>query len=106
MADLAAVDIHLNQLRGGVEPRRRQVTDDVVDARADQQQQVGLAESGGPGGRERQRVIVGHHTATLRRGVERHAEELDQLLQLGFGLRPENAAAGQDQRAFRLSQQP
>ena len=50
-------------------------------------------------------MVVRHDAAALGRGVKRQAKQLDQVLQLGLGARPENAAAGEHERAFRPSQQ-
>ena len=49
-------------------------------------------------------MIVGQDAAALRGRVERDAGRLDEVLQLGPGLRPDHAAARQDDRLARLAQ--
>ena len=94
--DLGRVDVDAGDLGAGVEPRRRGVADDVVHAGAEHDDEVRLAEGGRAHGRERERMVVGHHTAALRRGVERDAGPLHQLLHLAPGARPDHAAARDD----------
>ena len=49
-------------------------------------------------------MIVRHHAAALRGGVERDAGGLDESLHLGPGARPDHAGTGYDQRLLRLRQ--
>ncbi len=49
-------------------------------------------------------MIVGQHAAALRRRVEGYARFLDERLQLGPRLRPDDAAAGEYDRLLRLGE--
>ena len=98
------VDVDARDLGGRVEARRRGVADDVVHARAEHDDEVGVLERGRAHRQEGQRMVVRHHAAALRRRVERDAGLLDELLHLGPGLRPDHAAAGDDDRLLRLRQ--
>ena len=49
-------------------------------------------------------MIVRQYATALRRGVKRNARLLDKLLQLRPGLRPDDAAAGEDDGIFCFSQ--
>ena len=77
------------------------MADHVVEARADHQDQVRLAKCARARRQKAERVILGDHAAALRRGVEGDSRALDERLQLGFCLRPQHAAAGNDDRPLR-----
>ena len=105
VADFGRIDVNLDQACRGVEARRSQMADDVVDPRADDQQQVRLTKRRCARGREGQPVIVGHDAASLRGRVERQPGQLHQLLELSLGARPQDAAACDHQRPLGLVQQ-
>ena len=100
--DLGGVDVDAGDLGGRIEARGRGMADDVVHARAEHDDQVGVLEGRRAHRQERQRMVVGHHAASLRRRVEGDAGLLDELLHLGPGPRPDHAAAGDDHRLLGL----
>ena len=78
------------------------MADDVVHARAEHDDEIGVLEGGRAHRHERQRMVVRHHAAPLRRRVEGDAGLLDELLHLGPGARPDHAAARDDHRLLGL----
>ena len=102
--DFLRADVDAGDLRIRSEARRRGVADDVVHPRAQHDDQVGVAERRGAHRQVGARMIVRHHAAALRGGVERDAGGLDECLHLGPGARPDHAGAGHDQRLLRLAQ--
>ena len=91
----------------GGEKARAAERQPVIDALADDQEEVGLAEDGVHGVVERgvgiahgERMIVGHGAARHRDGVERKLRALDEVLQRGLGAGPPDAAAGDHDRPF------
>ena len=77
------------------------MADDVVHARADHEDQVGVPERGRARGQVGMRVVLGDDAAALRRRVERNARRLDERLHLGIGLGPEHARAGDEHGLLR-----
>ncbi len=94
--DFGCINVDARDLGGGIEARRRGVGDDVVHARAEHDDEVGVPEGRGAHRQVGQRVVVRHHAAPLRRRVEGDARLLDELLHLGPGARPDHAAARDD----------
>ena len=84
--DFIGIDIDARDLGAAIEAGRRRVADDVVHAGADHDDQVGVAEGRGAHRQIRIFMIVRHHAAALRRGIERNAGLFDELLQ--FSTRP------------------
>ena len=80
------------------------MADDVVHPRAQHDDQVGIAERRGAHRQVGTRMIVRHHAATLRGGVERDAGRFDECLHLGPGARPDHAGSRNDQRLLRRRQ--
>ena len=91
--DFRRVDIDAGDLGRRPKARRRGVPDDVVHARAKHDDQVGVAECAGAHGRVGIGVIVRHHAAALRGGVERDAGGFDERLHLFPRPRPDHAGA-------------
>jgi hypothetical protein len=91
--DLDRIDVDTCDLRVAAKPRRRGMPDDVVHPRAKHDDQVGIRERRVAHRQERARMIVRHDAAALRRGVERDARSLDELLHLAPRLRPDHAGA-------------
>ena len=78
--DFIGIDIDARDLGADVEARRRGVADDVVHPGAEHDDQIGVAERRGAHRQIRIFMIVRHDAAALRRGVERNAGLLDELL--------------------------
>jgi hypothetical protein len=74
------------------------MADNIVHARAEHDDEIGLLEGGRAHRQEGQRMIVRYHAAPLRGRIKGNAGLLDQLLHLGPGARPNYAAAGDDHR--------
>ena len=78
------------------------MADHVIRARAEDDDQIGLAERVVAHRQVGIGVVVGHHAAPLRGRVERDPGLLDKRLHLVPGLRPQHAAARDDDRLPRL----
>ncbi len=105
VVELGRVDVDVDDLGAGREPRWSPELDDVVEASADDQEHVHLAERLRTGVEERQLVIFRHGTAGERRRVERDPGRLDERPERGGRVRPPHAAAAEDQRPLRLREQ-
>ena len=102
VAHFLGVDLDARDLRVGVEARRRGVADHVVRPRAEDDDQIGVAERVVAHRQIGIGVVVGHHAAPLRGRVERDPGLLDKRPHLVPGLRPQDAAARDDDRLSRL----
>ena len=79
------------------------MADDIVRARAEDDDQVGLAERVVAHRQVGVGVVVGDDAAPLRGRVERDPGLLDKRLHLVPGVRPQDAAARDDDRLARLA---
>jgi len=100
-APVPGVNIDLDESGTGREQARPAHRQTVVDALADDEEQVGFAEGGVNCVVERrvgvahdERVVVGDRAAPHADGVERDLSELDEAAERIFGARPPDTAAG------------
>ena len=98
VAHLLGVDVDARDLRGGAEARRQGVADHVIRARAEDDDQIGLAERVVAHRQVGVGVVVGDDAAPLRGRVERDPGLLDKGPHLVPGVRPQDAAARDDDR--------
>src|SRR5262245_39075998 len=92
------MDVDLDDLHVRGPARRAAELDDVVEAGADVQDHVRLAEGPGAGEEERELVVLGDGPAREGRRVEGNARGVDEGLERSAGVRPPPAASGDDQR--------
>ena len=105
VADGAAVQVDVDEPRGRRKTRRAQERQHGVGSRPDHEHHVGLAEGHRPGRGKGAHVVFGNHAAALRGGEERDAGRLDEGAQFRAGARPQNPAAGHDERFFGAGQE-
>ena len=103
--DLRGVDVDVNDFQVLREARRRAELHDPVEAHADRENDVRLTERGAARIEERERMVVRCAAARERRRVERDAARFDERLERLGGVRPPHAAAAEDDRARRLSEE-
>ena len=95
----------MDHLEVGRPARRQAGSDDEVEPRAHDQRHIRLAEGLRARRDEAEIVVFRHDAATLGSGVEGDARCLHKLPQFGRSVRPEDARAGQDDRALGVGQQ-
>ena len=104
-SDLGGVHVDLDHARVRAPARRPPVGEHEVEARADDEGDVRAAERPRAGGADVQRMVVREHAARGVRDDHRNAQALDEGRELGGGVRPEDAAAGDDERALRTREE-
>jgi len=112
-ADVAAVDVDLDDRRPGLDVAVVEVGGEVPEPRADDEQQVGPPAGGGglrgAGAAERadvERMRVRHGVVAAVGGDHRQRVLLGEPRHEVVGFRPRDAAAGDQQRTVRGAQQP
>ena len=104
VADFLAVDIDVDEFGVLVKARRQQKGEHRIGPRSDHQHHVGLAKRHRARRRKRPRMVLGYHSAALRRGPKRKPGGVDKAAQVLAGPRPQHAAAGNHNRTLRLLQ--
>src|SRR5207245_3176463 len=105
MANFAAVEGDVDELRLGRETRGSQEREHRVGTRADHEDHVCGTKGGRARRRERARMVFGDDAAALRRGEEWDSSGLDELAQFVLGTGPQHAAAGEYQRLASAEEQ-
>jgi hypothetical protein len=98
--DFLGIDVDHDESRGSGEPRCPALSEDIIQPGADDEDEIGLLECRRPGISEERVVILRNRTTPLRRRVERNAGGLDKTSQFHRCVRPNDAAARQDQRTL------
>ncbi len=93
-------DIKLHHAHVARETRRQSEMHDPVQARADEEYDVGLLQCQRTRRRHRLRMVVRHHALAHRRGQERQARGFNEGTHLLFGARIGRALADDHQRPF------
>src|SRR5215813_3284056 len=99
------MDIDLDDLHILSPARRQAKANNEIQARSDDQHHVRLFKSLRTGAQEGERVILWNDTASLWRGVEGNAGQVNECLECSGSIGPQNAATGQDEGAFGLLQE-
>src|SRR5262245_60535002 len=100
LANFRRIRVHLEDFGIRIKARRLAMGDHIIEPRAQEEHDIAILEGHIAGSEERPGMIVRNHTTALRGGQEWNTRGVDKLLELFTGIRPQDTATRDNQRAI------